>query len=466
MFKDLRRGPEFYRYLLRLVIPVAMQNLIAYSLGLIDTFMVSQLGNEEMAAVTAANVPSFVIQAIIYGLQSGVGILISQYWGKQDKHNISRALGVAVYVGTGVSAIFAAVFFFWPIQVMDLLSNSHELSLLGAPYLRFVGIAYLFNMIASIYVSAHRSVENPSFGMKLFGVSTVVNTCLNYLLIYGKFGFPEWGVMGAAVATMIARMLEFVVCVICALRSKKLPLDVKAFLRPGLEMCKRFLKYSTPVIADETIWGLGASLFTVILGYTASSVQMLAANSVMGNIRNLFMVVFFGLGAATSVMVGKAVGEGRTHKEIMSLSHALLQFTMLVALALTAISMILLPTVFQPILFPLFKLFDESAAIATAMAVTTFLSIPTHAYAITSITGVLRGGGDVHRSTLLDLLPLWALAIPLTALVALVLQWNYWWITIAIQTENLLKMPLAMLRIRSEKWIHDVTVSIGKKDPS
>ena len=114
MLKDLRRGPEFYRYLLRLVIPVALQNLIAFSLGLIDTFMVSQLGNEEMAAVTAANVPAFFIQSIIYGLQSGVGILISQYWGKQDMRSISRAIGVAAASGVVVAALLAAVLFLWP----------------------------------------------------------------------------------------------------------------------------------------------------------------------------------------------------------------------------------------------------------------------------------------------------------------------------------------------------------------
>ena len=463
MLKDLRRGPEFYRYLLRLVIPVTLQNLIAFSLGLIDTFMVSQLGNEEMAAVTAANVPAFFIQSIIYGLQSGVGILISQYWGKHYKRSISRALGVAVYVGTGIALVFALVFFLWPIQVMDLLSNSHDLSLLGAPYLRFIGIAYVFNMISSIYVSAHRSVENPAFGMKLFGVSTAVNTFLNYLLIYGKFGFPRWGVMGAAVATMTARFLEFVICAVCALRSKKLAMDWKAFLAPGLDMVRRFLKYSTPVVANETAWGLGTSLFTVIYGYTANSVQMLAANSVMGNIRNLSMVLCFGLGAATAVVVGKAVGEGRSREEVMSLSRALLQFTLLVATGLTVLAMALLPTLFQPVIFPLFKLFDESARIATAMAVTIFLTIPTHAYTITALTGVLRGGGDVRWSTVLDLAPLWGVAIPLTALVALVLQWNYWWITIAIQSETLLKMPLAWLRVRSGKWIHDVTANVRKK---
>ena len=303
-----RRGPEFYRYLARLTAPIALQNLITFSLGLIDTFMVSQLGNLEMAAVTTANVPVFLLISIVFGIQSGVGILISQYWGKQDKESISRAIGVAAFIGTGISLLLALILFAWPVQIMDLLSNKHELSVLGAPYLRVIGFSYVFNMLSSIYVSAQRSVENAAFGMKLFGMSTLLNTGLNYLLIFGKAGFPMLGIEGAAVATLCARIAEFLVCTVCALRSRTIPLNLAAFCRPGWDMLRRFVKYSTPVILNETAWGLGNSMLTVILGYTTISVEFLAANAVMGNLNRLFLVVCFGLGAATAVMVGKAIG--------------------------------------------------------------------------------------------------------------------------------------------------------------
>lgn len=237
MQKALRRDKSFYRYLARLTAPIALQNLITFSLGLIDTLMVSQLGNTEMAAVTTANVPVFLLISIVFGVQSGVGILISQYWGKKDLENISRAMGVAAYLGVGIAAVLAAAFFLWPVEIMDLLSNKHELSLLGAPYLRIIGFSYVFNMLSSIYVSAQRSVENSSFGMKLFGMSTVINTGMNYLLIFGKAGFPMLGVEGAAVATLISRVAEFAVCLVCALRSRTIPLRLRAFFHPGWEMC-------------------------------------------------------------------------------------------------------------------------------------------------------------------------------------------------------------------------------------
>jgi len=344
--------------------------------------------------------------------------------------------------------------------VMDLLSNRHDLSILGAPYLRIVGFSYVFNMLSAIYVGAQRSMENPSFGMKLFGFSTVLNTVLNYILIFGHLGIPAMGVAGAALATLIARMSEFVICVFCMLRSKTVPFELRAFLSPGLDMTRKFIKYATPVVVNEALWGLGNSMLTVILGYTHNSVEMLAANAVVGNLNRLSLVVCFGLGAATGVIVGKAIGEGKSHKEVMDISQAILLFTILVSSALALFALALVPLVFIPVVFPLFKLFGESAAIATALAVVAFATIPLHAYAISSITGVLRAGGDVFWSTVLDVGPQWLLCLPLTALTALVFQSGYWVIAIAIQTESMLKVPLCMLRVGRGKWIQDVTKSI------
>lgn len=465
MFQALKRDKAFYSYLVRLTSPIALQNLITFSLGLIDTLMVSQLGNNEMAAVTAANVPVFLLISIVFGVQSGVGILISQYWGKRDLKSISRAIGVASFLGVALALVVAVVLFLWPVQIMDLMSNKHHLSLLGAPYLRVIGFSYVFNMLSSIYVSAQRSVENSSFGMKLFGMSTVLNTGMNYLLIFGKCGFPMLGVEGAAIATLLSRVAEFVVCLICALRSRVIPLDWKALARPGGEMLRRFVKYSSPVLVNELFWGLGNSLLTVILGHTVISVEFLAANAVMGNLNRLFLVVCFGLGAATAVMVGKAIGEGQSQEEVMSLSHCLLQFTVVLGFAIAALALVLVPLVFQPYIFPLFKLYVRPAAIATALAVTSFASIPLHAYSISAVTGVLRSGGDVGWAAALDLLPQWLFALPLTALFALVLGdgSNYWWVAAAIQGESLLKVPLCMLRCRKPVWIHDVTIPEGEE---
>lgn len=457
MFVFLRREPGFYKRLFKLSLPMILQNLITFSLGLIDTFMVSRLGNAEMAAVTTANVPVFLLISIVFGVQSGLGILVSQYYGKGDSRSVSRALGVASLIGTGITLILAVIFFLFPVPVMDLLSNKHELSLLGAPYLRVIGFSYVFNMLSSIYASAQRSVENPSFGMRLFGFSTILNTGLNYLLIFGNGGFPALGVAGAAIATLLSRVSEFVICVICALRSRRIPLDLGLFFRPGWDMARRFVKYASPVVLNETVWGLGNSLLTVILGYTDNSVEMLAANAVMGNLNRLFLVVCFGLGAATAVMVGKAIGEGQSKAQVMDLSRALLWFAVLVGSGLAVFSLALVPLLFVPVIFPMFKLFGESAEIATALAVMGFASIPLHACAISAVTGVLRSGGDVFWSTALDVGPQWIVCLPATALVALVFKLGCWPIAFAIQLESIVKFPLCLWRVQGGKWINDVT---------
>ena len=464
MLQALKRDKAFYRYLVSLTAPIALQNLITFSLGLIDTLMVSRLGNDEMAAVTAANVPVFLLISIVFGVQSGVGILISQYWGKKDLPSISRVIGVAAFLGVSLALIVALVLFAWPVAIMDLLSNKHHLSLLGAPYLRLIGFSYVFNMLSSIYVSAQRSVENAGFGMKLFGMSTVLNTGLNYLLIFGKCGFPALGVEGAALATLLSRVAEFLVCLICALRSRLIPLDLRALLRPGWEMLRRFVKYASPVLVNELFWGLGNSLLTVILGHTTVSVAFLAANGVMGNLNRLFLVVCFGLGAATAVMVGKAIGEGQRHDELMALAKTLSWVTILVGAVLAVIALVLVPLLFQPVIFPLFELYDLSAHLATTLAVTGFACIPLHAYSISAVTGILRAGGDVLWSTVLDLAPQWVLALPLTAVLALVLDADPWFVSLAIQAESFVKCPICLWRIRSRKWIHDVTLPEGRKN--
>ena len=453
----IRREQGFYRRLMKLSMPIVLQNLITFSLGLIDTFMVSQLGNTEMAAVTAANVPVFLLISIVFGVQSGLGILVSQYWGKQDMKSISRSIGVAAFVGAAVATVLAAVLFFWPVQIMDLLSNNHHLSILGAPYLKIIGISYIFNMLSSVYASAQRSAENPSFGMKLFGASTLINTGLNYLLIFGKLGFPMLGIQGAAIATLCARICEFIICSIYALRDKRIRVQWAAFVRPGWDMLRRFLKYASPVVLNEAAWGLGNSLLTVILGYTDNSVEMLAANAVMGNLNRLLLVVCFGLGAATAVLVGKAIGEGQSHQDVLELSQELLRFSTLIGAGIAVLSLLLIPTLFVPVLFPMFKLYGESIAIATALAVTAFAGIPLHAYAISAVTGVLRAGGDVAYATALDLLPQWVICLPITALCALVLKSGYWSIAISIQVECIVKVPFCIRRVRGGTWIHDVT---------
>ena len=459
MFRALRREPGFYKNLWALAAPMILQNIITTSLGFADTFMVGLLGNAEMAAVTAANVPVFIIQIVIFGFQSGMAVLVSQYWGKGDTDNINRCMGVALYAVTGFSTLLALVTFFFPAQVLGLITPDHELVHLGARYIQIVGFSYIFNGISGIYAGLQRSTERPTFGMILFGISMCVNTFLNYVLIFGKFGAPALGVTGAAVATLTSRVVEFLVAAVYALHNKRIPLRWGCILRPGRSILRSFIRYSAPVVGNEAMWSTGTSMLTVIMGHMANSQDMLAAYALIGNIDRISTVVCFGIAAAAAVIVGKEIGQGSSRERVYSVSWTLLLVSMLAGGVVTVLLLVLLPTFFLPVLFPLFKLTPGAVEAATCLAVVYAIFMPMRSFDVTNITGILRAGGDSKVAALIDVGPLWLAAIPLMALTALVFQAPTWVVCIAMQGENFLKCPIGLVRFHSRKWINDVTCS-------
>ncbi len=457
MLRALRRESGFYRRLWTLAAPMILQNIITTSLGFADIFMVGLLGNAEMAAATAANVPVFIIQVVIFGFQSGMAVLVSQYWGRGDTDSINRCLGVALYAVTGFSTLLALITFLFPAQVLRLITPNEELVELAVRYIQIVGFSYIFNGISSIYAGIQRSTEYPAFGMLLFGVSMCVNTFLNFVLIFGHFGAPAMGITGAAAATLISRVVEFAIAAVFALRSRRLPLRWSCILRPGRAIVRSFLIYSTPVVCNEAMWSVGTSMLTVIMGHMANSQDMLAAYALVGNIDKLSTVVCFGLAGSAAVIVGKEIGQGHSRERVYEVSWTLLLVSMLVGGAVMALLLVLLPTFFRPVLFPLFQLAPGAAEAATYLAVVYAVFMPMRAFDITNITGVLRAGGDARVASLIDIGPLWLAAIPLMALAGLVLDAPTWVVCIAMQAENLLKCPIGLVRFHSRKWINDVT---------
>ena len=458
MFKHLRRAPGFYRWLITLSAPIILQNLITTSLGFVDTFMVGLLGNAEMAAVNAANTPIFIIQIVMFGFQSGMTVLVSQYWGKRDMDSINRVMGAALWVITAFTTLLASVLFFFPTQVMHFITPNPLLVDLGEEYIRIVGISYIFNGISSVYIGVRRCIENPQFGMKVMAVSMCLNTALNYVLIFGKLGLDPMGVTGAAAATLTSRVVECIIVVICAMRSSRIPLRPALLLRPGRNTWRSFARYSAPVVCNETLWSTGTSMMTVILGHMANSQDMLAAHALVGYIDKFSTVVCFGLAAATAVIVGKEIGRGKSHEEVYSVSCALLFSSVLMGILSGLTMLLLLPTVFIPTLFPLFSLSEGASRAAICLVCVLGCLLPNRAFDVSNITGVLRAGGDVRMATVIDLSPLWFFSIPITAIVALVLRLDVLWVCIAMYCETFLKTPIGLLRFRSKKWINDVTV--------
>ena len=290
MFSYMKQKPGFYREVAALATPIVLQNLITSSLNLVDTFMVGMLGEVPMAAVTLANVPLFVIQLFIFGVQSGSTVLFSQYWGKQEMESINRVFGVALYTVLAVASVMAVVLLAFPVEFLRFFGNQQEVIQGAARYGRWAGMANVCNRVTCIYVSLYRSMEKPKLGMYILTSSMLVNTFLNWVLIFGKLGAPALGVEGAALATLTARVVELLIVLGHIRFFRSFQLRPRLMLLPGRDMVRRFLVYGGPVVFNETTWGLGASVFPTIMGHMAGSTEILAAYTVAGNVNKICMV--------------------------------------------------------------------------------------------------------------------------------------------------------------------------------
>ncbi len=457
MFKHLRQGNEFYRDLFKLALPLIIQNLFASSLNLVDIFMVGALGQKEMGSVSLATTLVFIIMLIIFGLQSGSSVLISQYWGKRDMDAISRVLSLGIIFSAGITAIFTVACFFFSNQIMSAMTNNTDLISYGADYLSIVGLASFLTSFTLIFASALRSMENPNFGLFVLAFSMVANTLLNYMFIFGNFGAPKLGVEGAAIATVISRVLELAITIVFLIINRGVGLHLKAMLRPGILMLRDFIKYSVPVVLNELMWSLGISIYPVIFAHMRDSADIVPAYTITTNVERLATVVTFGIAAATTVIIGKSIGQGRSREDVYSMGAALNTVSVFLGAASCVVMLTLTHFVILPFLFPLFKLTAASTTICTGMLIICSFSIPFRAFNCTNIVGVWRGGGDVKAALVIDVFTLYLYSVPLAAILALVFNVPVFYVYLVIASEELVKMAPGLVRFRTKKWINNVT---------
>jgi len=459
MLSYFKREPGFYRKLLLLALPIIVQNLITNSLGLVDTFMVGTMGEAPLAGVTLANIPIFVVQLMIFGFQSGSSVLISQYKGKGDTESINRVMGLGVYAAGLLSLAFALLLTLIPRQFMGLFGNDPGVIAIAADYGRIVGWSYFFDSFVQIYIGVHRAMGDPRRGMYILGVSMVANTFLNWVFIFGHLGVPAMAAEGAALATLLARVISCGIALVWALRDKKFRIVPSLFFRPGGEMFRRFVRIATPVVCNETLWSLGFSMYPTIMGHMKGSQEILAAYAIAGNIGNLCAVGTFAIAGTAAILVGQEIGSGRADK-VYSLGGLLDTLSFLFGLVIGLVFYAFLFLFIKPVLYPMFQLSGSAGEICTMMLTVSFLTMALRSFCTTNIVGVLRGGGDVRMATIIDIGPLWIIAIPLAALFGLVLELGILWVYLAITLENIIKCILGHLRYRSGVWINDVTRNI------
>ena len=456
MFTYMKQKPGFYKQVFFFSSPIVLQNLITSALGMADTFMVGMLGEVPMAAVTLANIPLFVVQLFIFGVQSGSSVLNSQYWGRQELESINRVLGVALWVVVLVSSLFAAVLLVCPVEFLSLFGNEPEVIELAAQYGSIAGLSYVCSAFTMMYVAAYRSMERPQLGMYILVASMTLNTFLNWVFIFGKLGAPALGVRGAALATLIARMMEVVIVVVHMARSRFFRVRLRLLLRPGMDMFRRFLRYGSLVVFNETTWGLGSSIFPTIMGHMAGSTEILAAYTVAGNIDKICMVVSFGLGSTAAIIIGREVGAGRP-QQVRQTGAVMCTLALMCGTGIGLLLFLFARLIAPAWVFPLFKMSARSASIAVMMMTVQAAVRPLRDFNGVAITGVLRGGGDVRMATIIDTAPQWLIAIPAAVLLGSVLKLDILWVYLSMTLENIVKFVLGLRRIRSDNWIRDLT---------
>ena len=444
MLQCLKREPGFYQYLWGLTGPIALQNLITFTLGLMDTLMVSWLGNTQMAAVTTANVPVFLLISIVFGVQSGLSILVSQYWGKRDMEHISRAIGVAAMLGTGLTVVLAAVLYLWPVEIMDLLSNNHELSVLGAPYLKLIGISYVFNMLSSLYVSARRSAEDAGFGMKLFAMSTVLNTGLNYLLIFGHGGLPALGVQGAAVASVAAQVVScLLVYLFLAVRLRKKQWRLRftlGFTRPEL---LTYAKILLPLLASEFLWSLGENVYSAIYGNIGT--QACAAMTMTTPIQCLMVGALSGLSKAAAILIGKSLGTQEYDRAYRD-AQRLMRCGLAASLVLSALLL-----VFGRLYTTIYRVEPEVRATAYLLLVVFAVISPVKVQNMILGGGILKSGGKTNYTLAIDLF-----GVPLGFLAAFVLKLPVAPVYFLLSLEECVRLALSLRLFKKRSWMQQL----------
>ena len=448
------KDKDFYRLMIAIALPITLQNLIASSVNMLDTLMITSLGEESLAAVGLANQVFFFYGVTVFGLATGSSIFIAQFWGKGDTTNIKKVLGLSLSIGSVVGFIFTLAALFIPEQIMKIFSSDREVIILGIQYLRIVAFTYIITGFSFSYAIASRSIGQAKMPMVVSIISFLTNGLFNYLLIFGKFGFPQLGVRGAAYGTLIARVVELAL-ILYSIYSGGGPLagNIKEMTNWNKSFVKRYFKTTYPVVLNESLWALGTVLYSI--AYAKIGTEAAASVQILNTVQNLFMVMLKGLGNACTIMIGNKIGAG---KEDLAVEYAnkYLIISTLLGLGLGIMLFFSSDLVLKAFRNLTPELHDTSKKLLKMLAI--FFAIK--AFNGTMIVGVLRGGGDTKFSMLLEMGAVWCIGVPLAFLGAIVFKLPVYYVTALVYTEEVVKAAIGIPRITSKKWVTNVIEGI------
>ena len=445
--KNFWKDRAFFRAMFSIALPITIQNLIASSVNMLDTLMITSLGQESLAAVGLANQVFFFYGVTVFGISTGSAIFIAQFWGNRDRRNIKRILGLSLTLGSLLGIMFTLAALFIPEYLMKIFSKDPKVIALGVKYLRAVSTSYVITGISFSYAVASRSVGEARMPVVASFASFVTNGVFNYLLIFGKLGFPRLEVVGAAYGTLIARAVELFI-ILYFVYSSRGPLagSIREMTDWNKNFVKRYFKTATPVIFNEAFWSLGTVLYSI--AYAKIGTEAAAAVQILNTVQNLFMVITRGMGNACTVMVGNKIGAGEEEVAIQYANRFLILSIGVGLLLSTGIFLTsdLMLKAFRN-LTP--ELYETSKRLLIALAI--FFTIKV--YNGTLVVGVLRGGGDTRFSMLLDMAGVWLIGVPLAFIGALVLKFPVYYVTPLVYMEEVVKAAIGTPRVISRKWV-------------
>ena len=440
----------FYRGVLALVIPMALQNLVNVGITSTDVIMLGKVSEVVLSGASLGSQIQFIISLILFGLTSGASVLVAQYWGKGDVKTIEKVLGISLRISISIGLLFTIVTFLFPDKLMLIFTNEEAVIREGAIYLKNVCFTYLILSFVMVYLNILRSVERVKISTFVYLMGLIVNIIVNAILIFGLLGFPKLGIKGAAIGTVIANIVELIIVIYYDRRVNNIfKLKLKYLIEKDKVIFKDFLNYSLPVIINELMWGAGVSTMTAVLGHMGSPV--IAANSVAQVIRQLATVVSFGIATSTAILIGKKIGEGN-YKLARVYGDRFLKLSIITGVMG---SFVILATGF--IAKSNLELSTEAASYFTLMIFIMAYFVIGQSINTTLIVGVFRAGGDTKFGLYLDVSVMWGISILCGALAAFVLKLPVWAVYMILLSDEIIKIPITLWRFRSYKWIKNVT---------
>ena len=440
----------FSKELMAIVVPVALQSLLSSLVSASDALMLGFLDQSSLSAISLATQIAFVLSLFHMAFATGVSILAAQYWGIEDRVTVEKVLGISLKISVPVSALFSLAAFFIPGTLMRIFTSDPELIALGIPYLKIVSITYLITGFSQMYLTLLRNSGRVTKSSVFSSVAVVLNILLNLVLIFGWLGIPAMGIRGAALATVIARVVELILCII-ENRKRDLPgFRLSRLMHKEKALTADYYRYMFPVLLNYIAWGGGVTMFSVIIGHLGS--DAVAANSITNIVKNVLLCFCTGIGAGSGIMVGNRLGAGEL-EEAKETGRKLLTAAVIFGAIAGVILLLLVPvrSVFSR------SLSETSSGYLKIMMLISSYHVIGKSLNSTMVGGIFTAGGDTRFGFICDLINMWAFVIPLASLAAFVFKWPVPVVYFLLNLDEICKIPFEIHHYRKYKWVKNLT---------